>query len=160
MYLMDANVLIRANGDYYPIDRVPPFWRWLFEKAEAGEVKMPVEIYEEVCKSPDLLGQWLRDANVRRSLVLDEATDLDAVRRVIRLGYAPDLDDVELLTLTRDPFLVAAALMATGRIVATREVSKITQTRARRKVPDVCGTMGIECINDFELWRRLDFRLQ
>ena len=29
LFLIDANVLIRAHEDYYPIDRVPQFWRWL-----------------------------------------------------------------------------------------------------------------------------------
>ena len=32
------------------------------------------------------------------------------VQLVISRCYAPDLDDVELLTVARDPFLVAAAL--------------------------------------------------
>jgi hypothetical protein len=31
---------------------------------------------------------------------------------------------------------------------------------ANRKLPDVCGTMGVVCIDDFELWRRLDFRIE
>ena len=26
---MDANALIRAHGDYYPIDRIKPFLEWL-----------------------------------------------------------------------------------------------------------------------------------
>ena len=60
LYLMDANVLIRAHADYYPLDRLPQFWAWLL---------------------------------------------------------------------------------------------------SNRKVPDVCAAMGIECISDFELWRRLDFRV-
>ncbi len=26
LYLVDANVLIRAHEDYYPLDRIPQFW--------------------------------------------------------------------------------------------------------------------------------------
>ena len=29
LYLLDANVLIDANRDYYQIERVPEFWEWL-----------------------------------------------------------------------------------------------------------------------------------
>lgn len=159
LYLMDANVPIRAHGDYYAIDRVAPFWAWLLGMAEAGRVKMPLEIYEEVCKSPDLLGQWLRRPDVRKAIVLTEPTDGAAVSRVIQAGYAPNLDDVELLTLTRDPFLVAAALGGPDRVVVTREVSRPKKMRANRKVPDVCIAMGVQWIDDFELWRRLDFRV-
>ena len=159
LYLIDANVLIRAHGDYYPIDRIGPFWEWLLVMAHEGHVKMPREIYDEVAKSPDLLGQWLRRPDVRKAIILAEPTDIAAVQSVIAKGYAANLNDVELLSLTRDPFLVAAALGGAERIVVTREVSRPTAQRANRKVPDVCKTMGIECITDFELWRRLDFRL-
>lgn len=159
LYLLDANVAIRAHGDYYPIDRVAPFWTWLLEMAAAGRVKMPVEIYDEVAKSADLLGQWLRNPEVRQAIILSEPTDMIAVQRVIATGYAPDLSDVEILNVGRDPFLVAAAIKAPDRVVVTREVSRPKAQRANRKVPDVCATMGITCINDFELWRVLNFRI-
>ncbi|MBR0651758.1 DUF4411 family protein [Roseomonas terrae] len=160
VYLIDANVLIRAHGDYYPIDRIKPFWDWLLAEAEAGRVKMPREIYDEVAKSSDLLGQWLRQPEVRAAIILAEATDGTTVATVIAKGYAPDLDDVELEKIGRDPFLIAAALGGPDRVVVTREVSSPKKQRANRKVPDVCVTMDVAWINDFELWRRLDFRIE
>jgi hypothetical protein len=48
LYLLDANVFIRADGDYYPLDRIPGFWAWLLAMAESGHVQTPREIYEEV----------------------------------------------------------------------------------------------------------------
>ncbi|HTB68311.1 MAG TPA: hypothetical protein VK727_18970 [Steroidobacteraceae bacterium] len=36
---------------------------------------------------------------------------------------------------------------------------KVSPPNRLRKIPDVCGTMGIVCIDDFELWRVLDFRI-
>ena len=50
LYLIDANVLIRAHADYYPIDRIKPFWEWLLGMAEADRVKMPREIYDGFCR--------------------------------------------------------------------------------------------------------------
>jgi hypothetical protein len=44
LYLLDANVFIRADGDYYPLDRIPGFWAWLLQMAEAGHLKTPLEI--------------------------------------------------------------------------------------------------------------------
>lgn len=160
VYLIDANVLIRAHGDYYPIDRIKPFWDWLLAEAEAGRVQMPREIYDEVAKSPDLLGQWLRQPEVRTAIVLPEATDGATLATVIANGYAPDLDDVELEKIGRDPFLIAAALAGSDRVVVTREVSSPKKQRANRKVPDVCATVGVAWVDDFELWRRLDFRIE
>ncbi len=65
-------MLIRAHADYYPIDRIEPFWAWLFEQAKGGRVKMPLEIYDEVTGSKDLLGQWLQRPDVKRAIVLAE----------------------------------------------------------------------------------------
>jgi len=160
LYLPDANVLIRAHADYYPIDRIEPFWAWLFEQAKGGRVKMPIEIYDEVAGSKDLLGQWLQRPDVKRAIVLAEPPDGAYLRQVVATGYAPDLTDVALVKIGRDPFLIAATRGMPDRIVVTREVSKPGRTRANRKIPDVCVTMGVTCITDFELWRLLDFRIR
>ena len=159
LYLLDANVLIRADADYYPLDRVPPFWDWLLSKASAGLVKVPQQIYDEVVGSKSALGPWLKRQDVRDALVLDERPDARLLQQVIDFGYAPDLDDVELLKIGQDPFLVAAAIGNQERIVVTREVSRPSAQRANRKVPDVCQTFAIDAITDFEAWRRLDFRI-
>jgi hypothetical protein len=159
LYLIDANVLIRAHGDYYPIDRIGAFWQWLAEMAQLGAIKMPRENYDEVAGYSDPLGQWLRRPDIRQDLVLGEQTSGAKVRHVIVVGYAPDLDAVEQSKMGRDPFLIAAALGNPDRIVVTREVSKPSKTRGNRHIPDVCATLGVTCINDFELWKRLDFRL-
>ena len=51
-------------------------------------------------------------------MILNEPTNRAALAQVIAQGYASDLDYVELLALTRDPFLIAAALLAPGRLVS------------------------------------------
>ena len=58
LYLLDANVLIDANRDYYPIARVPEFWNWLVTRATQQQVKIPLEILEEIL---DRLTRWLND---------------------------------------------------------------------------------------------------
>ena len=42
LYLLDANVLIDANRDYYPIARVPEFWDWLLEMGRLGRIRIPL----------------------------------------------------------------------------------------------------------------------
>jgi hypothetical protein len=160
LYLVDANTLIRAHGDFYPIDRLPGFWEWLFDKAEKGAVKMPSQIYGEVSKSPDLLGQWLRRTEVAEAIVLNEPTSAPHVQRVLDEGYGISLTDVELEEIGKDPFLIAAALAGSDRVVVTRETSKPKALRKNRKVPDVCNFFGIEPITDYELYRRLNFSLK
>ena len=98
LYLLDANVLIDANRDYYPIERVPQFWSWLLEMARLGRVKMPQEIFEEITTprpgGQDPLVDWL--VNHRDALVLDEMVDVELVGRVTYDGYADNLTDDEI----------------------------------------------------------------
>lgn len=125
LYLFDANVLIAAHRDYYPVKRVPEYWDWLQHLAELGTVKVPWEILDEVKRGTrqDDLIKWLKNETVRDVLVFDEDPDLTLVRRVIEQGYAPDLDEAELEKLGRDPFLIAYALKEpTRRCIVTAEV--------------------------------------
>ena len=46
------------------------------------------------------------------------------------------------------------------RTVVTKEVSRPTRQRGRTKVPDACDRLRVPCITDFEMYRRLNFRLQ
>jgi hypothetical protein len=160
LYLIDANVLIRAHEDYYPIDRIPPFWDWLLAQALQGSIKMPRQIYNEVAPNRGLLPEWLRQPRVRDAMLLAEATSAVRVQQVLTRGYAPDLTDVEIEKIGQDPFLIAAALNGTDRIVVTREGSKPNAQRANRHIPDVCATFGIVAITDYALWRRLNFSIR
>ncbi len=159
LYLLDANVLIRAHADYYPMDRIPPFWTWLLSMGTADVIKMPLEIYHEVATSTDMLGTWLKRSDVKKAILLEEATNGPRVRRIIVEGYAPDLNDVELEEIGRDPFLVAAALGGPDRVVVTREVSGPSKKRANRKLPDICAQFCVPVINDFALYRALNFSI-
>ena len=72
LYLIDANVLIRAHEDYYPLDRVPQFWTWLEGEAAAGRIKMPLEIHNEIAISRGRLRDWICERHIKQVLILDE----------------------------------------------------------------------------------------
>jgi hypothetical protein len=157
LHLLDANVLIVAARDYYPLARVPEFWDWLLHHGTAGNVKVPLEIFEEVSSGNDDIAQWLTVREHETALCFDEEVDVTLVQRVTREGYAPDLLDHEVDKIGRDPFLIAYALQAANRSVVTTETSKPNRTRANRHIPDVCGQFGLPCINTFGLARSLNF---
>ena len=160
IYLLDANVLITANRQYYAIDRVPNFWNWLIAKGISGDIKIVEEVFDEFTGGTDGLAAWATDNNVKRSLLLQEQVNVPLVRNVISNGYAPDLTDVETEQLGRDPFLIAYALSAPlQRTVVTLEARKPTRLRANRHVPDVCDNLGIKCIDTFNMLFTLDFRI-
>jgi len=161
LYLLDANVLITANSTYYPIDQVPEFWGWIQHQGEAGQVKIPLEIMEEIQagrKDKDPLLDWIKDTKIQKALLFDESVKPELVQRVVTKGYASDLSDEEIEKLGRDPFLIAYGLAQQGRCVVTTEVSRPSKKRHNRKIPDVCATLSLECCGPFEVNRALGFR--
>lgn len=160
VYILDANVLIRAHADYYPVDAVPEFWAWLLHHAQVGNLKVPQEILEEVeggNAEGDQLVAWLKPPATRKLLRLQEEPNPDIVAAVLATAYG-DPDDVALEEIGRDPFLIAYALAdAAHRIVVSAEVSKPTATGKKRKVPDACTDMGVKCMSPFPFFKALGF---
>ena len=156
-YLLDANVLITADRDYYPLERVPEFWAWLIHHAEPGAVAIPAEMYGEVVAGKGALVDWLKER--RESLVLDAEPDPGLVRDVLSRGYGDNLTEDELARIGNDPFIVAYALAIVGPVtVVTTEVSRPSAQRGNRQLPDVCRTFEVPCINTFRLVQELNFR--
>ena len=159
LYLLDANVLIDADRDFYSIERVPEFWEWLQHHGGLGNVKLCIEIYEELTQGRGTLSEWLKRDEVKRALLSDEESDPVLVNRVVSEGYAPDLTDIEVMDIGRDPFLIAHAVTNPAiRCVVTTEVSAPSKRRQNRRVPDVCRDFNVQSCNGFSFFRALDFR--
>lgn len=162
MFLIDANVLITAHNLYYPTNRFPEFWDWTRHHAHAGNIKMPRQILDEVKKGTgnaekDKLIERLGQDDIADCLLLKEDADLDAVQGVIA-AYGADLTEQDLINMGQDPFLIASALVdPRNRSVVTTEKSKPTLQKGKRKIPDVCDTLGLQWLDTFRLLRELDF---
>lgn len=159
LYLLDANVLIQAHEEYYPLDRIPQFWVWLVKEAVAGYAKMPFEIHNEIADAEGPLKDWITNPEVKNTLILPEEVDQELFNQVLDNAYAPNLKDDELEEAGQDPFLIAYDLMGPDRVIATKEISKPTKKRGRRKVPDACNIMGIPCVTDFEFYKKRNFHI-
>jgi hypothetical protein len=158
LHLLDANVLIAANRLYYPLGRVPEFWDWLLHYGAQGQLKMPVEMVDEIREGTDDLADWLSDRTHLNALLLEEDADVALVRTVINDGYSTDLTDQEVEIIGADPFLISYALQdRENRCIVTTEVSKPTRMRANRHIPDICEQMHVSWMDSFGLTRALDF---
>jgi hypothetical protein len=156
--LLDADTLIRAEKTYYPRRRFPVFWDWLLHQGKLGNVKIPPEQYGEVVIGRGELVDWLKEEETKEALLLDEEVDVALVADTTVNGYAANLNEAEIETVGRDPFLIAHARTdQANRRVITFEVSKPGKQRANRKVPDVCASLRVQCGTLFDLIEDLDF---
>ena len=102
---------------------------------------------------------WIKQKEVKKALLLDESSDPAVVNSVVSKGYAPDLTDIEIVTVGRDPFLIAHCLKdPKGRRVVTSETSAPAAKRQNRRIPDVCKDLGVESRTPFQFYRDLNFR--
>ena len=111
----------------------------------------------EIADSKGLLRDWICEPDVKRALVLDEEVDQDSLDEVLAVGYGDNLTEVDLEKIGSDAFLIAYALAERDRVVVTKETSRPRKVGGNRKIPDVCNTLNVSCINDFGLYRRLNF---
>ena len=133
------------------------FWNWLAYQASQTVIKVPREIADEVASGTDELAKWLKRGRVGHSLILGEEVDVRLQRDVLA-RYADDLTDEEVVSIGRDPFLIAYALVdPLGRCVVTTEHSRPRALRHNRQIPDVCKDLGIRCCNTYALIRELGF---
>jgi len=163
MFLLDANVLIRADADFYPLERIPQFWDWLIEMGNKGKIKIPLEIYKEITEGTGALVDWVTQNNVKTALLLNEKTEPAYIQHVLDTGYQAqhtDFDDGEIQKIGKDAFLVAYALAQNRRVVVTREVSKPNKQLGNRKLPDVCNDCKVKWTTDYEMYRLLNFNLK
>jgi predicted deacetylase len=54
-----------AINQYYPVEGVPEFWEWLAHRAAAGDIKILIEMFDEIREGGrgderDHLFAWIR----------------------------------------------------------------------------------------------------
>ena len=144
VYLLDANTLIDANRDYYGLDSVPQFWDWLIHMGENDEVKFPLEIYEELKAGNDALSNWVKREDVKAALLYSVEADPTLVMEVLNNEYGPDLTDIQIEKIERDPFLISYALDdPENTIIVTTEISKPKKPNPQIKRYQMCDVPQI-----------------
>ena len=125
---------------------------------EKGYVKIPLEIYEELSAGNDSLSAWIKMEKFKTALKFEMEANIDLVRQVTDKGYAPDLTDVEIETIGKDPFLIAHALAdAKNRVIVTIERSRPSAQRQNRKLPDVAREFNVKTLTAFKFGHELGF---
>lgn len=167
LYLLDSSVLITANASYYEYGRIPHFWEWISRRARAGRIKIPVPVLNELTpsrKDPNFLA-WL-NANIS-DLSFTEPHFHSSLMHVLRRGYGFSPSAIaagDAAQTENDALLVAMALAGgNSRCVVTLErpqdPTATLPKPGNRRIPLVCGLLGVRCVDTFGLIRELDFRI-
>lgn len=153
-FWVDTSVFIQAHQGPYAFDIAPGFWDGLHANAERGLIRSPAMVLGEIT-GDDPLAVWAR--SVKNSLFVDaDATVQTAFTPIashVQTTYRPEFS-AEFLAKA-DPWVIAHAKADSGVIV--------TQENSRRpshvKIPVVGRQFGVQCIDTYELMRRLGIKL-
>jgi hypothetical protein len=131
---------------YYPPDVFPTIWTQMDSAATSGIVLAIDEVYRELEKKDDAAFQWLK---ARRAMIV--ALDQDVQQHVTDILAAhPRLVDSRKNRSSGDPFVIGLAQVR-GLTVVTGE--RASGAIAKPHIPDVCGALGISCMNVLSMFR-------
>lgn len=151
-YLLDTNVFIDAQR-YYGFDFCPAFWDWIDIRSQDGTVASIRHVAIELEEVEDQVSQWSKDRTdgfFRSAGIEIMRTDRAVSKWISNQNYTQDA--IEGFLSVADSRLVSYALAYVRTIVTNEKSAK--GSKKSIKIPDVCGGLGIECINPFEMLQR------
>ena len=160
-YIIDTSSLIELNFRY-PIDIFPGLWENVEKLISRGKLNSPEEVRKEILVKDDTLRKWVsKQKNLFKPLTAEQIV----IAREIINKYQ-SLAKSESETPAADPFVIALAvelgrpkqngklvqkeLIPTMRIIVTEE--RLRGNRIR--IPFVCQSYNINCINILEMCRQ------
>jgi hypothetical protein len=140
LYSFDTSVFINGRRDLLPPEVFPTLWANIEQMIAAGSIRAVDVVRDELGRRDDATRAWAA-AQEGLFVILDE--DVQAATSET-LAAHPKLMGRGGGRNAADPFVIGLA-RAHGGIVVTKETP--TSNLERPRIPDVCGAVGIRCIN-------------
>lgn len=155
LLVFDADVLMASHHHYYAPDFCPAFWDCVLRYFHTGRLLSIDRVYDEI-RSPDALVKWAKDAPTGLFVSSTEQPVTDTYGKVMAWVYSNSRftsEAKERFARGADGWLVAFAEVHNA-IVVTNEVLDLN-IRKRVPIPNVCRQFNVQCLNTFEMLRRL-----
>lgn len=158
-YLLDANVFIEAQKNYYSFATCPAFWDWLIRENGTGKVISHKSVLEELIDYGDELSTWAKHRGRAFFILMDAQTSQHMATVADWVQNADYKQAVKNLFLSgADPILIPCAL-AHSHTVVSHEVH-IEGLKRKVKIPTVCRALGVRCITTFQMLAAENARFQ
>ena len=155
-FVLDANVLITAKNSYYAFDICPLFWDAIVDASENGRIVSIDRVRGELLAVNDDLSQWVKmDATamfVPSSESAVQTAYSDIVKWVQRNRQFTEGAKAEFASVA-DGWIAAYATVHSMTVVTLETFDP--NIRRRVKLPNVCRQFNVDCIDTFDMLRRL-----
>jgi Domain of unknown function (DUF4411) len=140
LYSFDTSVMINGRRDLLPPDLFPTLWTKIEGMIAAGAIRAIDVVRDELGRKDDATKDWAT-SQVDLFLTLDH--DIQVATREV-LAEHPRLVGKGGQRNLADSFVIGLARARSG-IVVTQETR--TNNLEKPRIPDVCGAMGVRCID-------------
>ncbi|QTL41113.1 DUF4411 family protein [Xenorhabdus budapestensis] len=162
IYLIDYNIFIQAQQDYYCFDLCPGFWDLMESKFAEGQVVSIKSVYHELQKQDDDVYSWIKNKKSFFQSIDDELTQktFTEIVNYVYTEYSPrhrnSLPHIEKFLGAADPWIVAKAKSINATVV-THEV-RDKNNGCRPKIPDICDHFEVPIIRTKEMLRNFQIK--
>jgi hypothetical protein len=158
-FCLDSGVFIRPHRDgFYGFRLAPTFWGLLDDRAAAGEVAAPRQVYQELTNYGDELADWVgvrRDSGLFVDPDQQVQTVFTQVADYVNQNY-PGRKAAEFLG-GADPWVIAHAIEENATIVSFENRASIDSQTP--KIPNVARAFQTETIDLYRMLQLLNVRV-
>ncbi|MGY8903886.1 MAG: DUF4411 family protein [Burkholderiales bacterium] len=133
-YCIDTSTIIDAGERYYPIDVFPAFWDRLDALIQAGRLRAPQTLIDELEAKDDAWREWVYSRRDAMIWPIDDAIQT-AMAQVMPI-YAAMVTNLN--SIKGDPFFIAASIAKNATLITSEKPIK-----GNIKIPRICEQLGV-----------------
>lgn len=160
-YLVDSDVFIAANRQYYAFPICPGFWDGLMRHHELENVYSIDQVKEELLRGKDKLTDWVKQKPLSEFFLSTKDTVVAKnYGEVMNWVYGnPQFQDAakEEFAKGADGWLVAYTKTYGGTVVTGEQLN--LQVKARVPIPNVCEKFDVPYKDTFQMLAGLQVKL-
>ncbi len=161
IYLLDANVFIESHKRYYAFDLSPGFWESIVINHNQNRLFSIGQVKKELMVNKDKLSDWIIHKLPATCFIsTDNSSIINCYGQIQQWASNQTQFNPEAkaeFAENADCWLIACA-KANSYVLVTEELLALDVKR-NIPIPNVCKAFDVDCINTFELLRRLGVKL-
>jgi len=160
-YLVDSNCFIEPHRGVCAIDVAISFWTKVKELGAAGSVFVLDAVKREISEVEDELNRWLKENMSGCFKHFGRGDDVEMFKTVSRwvqnnIQYQQTAKDKFLDDSRADIYLVSFAAVNPDEWTVVSQEKSSPKKQTEIKLPDVCRSFGVKCINLMDMFRELE----
>lgn len=168
IFLIDTNIFIEPYRKFYAFDLIPTYWERLKIEFKKERIVVLDMVYNEIEKGEDALSLWLINnkelINVKNHKKQEIIYYYGEVLRYLQTSglYTNKAVNEWSRVDIADPWLIATAKVYNYTIVTNESKNgnlSLKQKSNSPKIPDVCYSFGVNCIDLYEMMRQIGIKI-